>query len=265
MSKKTIAFFGDSFLGNLGGWAEALCKKNNYECVNIGKSGADPIYVFEQWDKFNSSGKTADICIYAHTGPERLYHPEKAAGLTNGVVAAMVNNEMPLFPIENSRRTIKAAHDYYTYLNFGTADTIRSKIIPLGIDKLMKDTNVAFGKIIHIWSFAQYRYNFANNNWTADCSWTLTDTDAGSNILLDLSTLSAVEPGFIPNEKFDSRTNHFSNKANPFMCELMEFTIANTDFASDKKVVVDFRPYVNRDSRWNEYLDAFKKIKRDLA
>jgi hypothetical protein len=263
MDKKTIAFFGDSFLGNLGGWVAVLCKKHDYQCVHIGKSGADPIYVFEQWDKFNRSGQKADICIYAHTGVERLYHPDKAAGLTNGVVEAMVKNEIPLFPIENSRKTIKAAHDYYTYLNFEAADGMRTKIIPLGIDKLMKDTNVAFGKIIHIWSFAQHRYNFSNNNWTADSSWSLSNTVSGSNILLDLSTLSSVEPGF-KHERFDSRVNHFSNRVNPFMCGLMEFAIEQTDFASDKKVVVDFRPYVDRNSQWKDYLDAFEKIKIGL-
>ena len=91
MNKKTIAFFGDSFVGIFQGWVEELCKKNDYECVHIGKPGADPIYAFEQWDKFNSSGQKADICIYAHTGVERLYHPDKDTGITNGIVEAMVN------------------------------------------------------------------------------------------------------------------------------------------------------------------------------
>lgn len=262
MDKKTIAFFGDSFLANYRGWIEELCKKNNYECIHLGKPGADPIYVFEQWDKFNCSGQKADICIYAHTGSERIYHPDSSASLTNGVVAAMIENNIDLPPIENSRKTIKAAHDYYTYLSFGSADTLRSTIIPLGIDKQMKISNVSCGKIIHIWSFAQHRCNFSNDNWTADASWNLINTESGSNILIDLSSLSSVEPCFIKGTRFDSRPNHFSNAANTFMSSLLDFTINKTNFAVDEKAVIDFRPYINRDSKWHDYLISFEKLKK---
>jgi hypothetical protein len=44
----------------------------------------------------------------------------------------------------------------------------------------------------------------------------------------------------------------------------MEFAIEQTDFASDKKTTIDFRPYVTRDSIWGEYLTAFEKIKIGL-
>lgn len=262
MDKKTIAFFGDSFLGKLEGWLKVLCKENNYKCVHIGKPGADPIYVFEQWNNFNRSGQLADICIYAHTGPERIYHPSKHAGLIQGVVESMIENNIDLPPIENSRKTVKAAHDYYTYLSFSSADTLRSTIIPLGIDKQMKISNVSCGKIIHIWSFAQHRCNFSNDNWSADASWSLINTESGSNILIDLSNLSTAEPNFIKDIRFDSRPNHFSNAANTFMSSLLDFTINKTNFAVDEKAVIDFRPYINRDSRWHDYLISFEKLKK---
>jgi hypothetical protein len=82
--------------------------------------------------------------------------------------------------------------------------------------------------------------------------------------LLDLSALSGVEPEFDPADKFDKRPNHFSKSASPFMCDLIGFSISKTDFVLDKKVVVDFRPYVNRDSKWQHYLNAFATIKKDL-
>lgn len=264
MDKTTIAFFGDSFVGKYEGWIEELCKLNNYECVHIGKPGADAIYSFEKWDIFNKSGKKADICIYSHTSSERLYHPDSCFGLTNGVVAAMATNKMELPPIYNSRKTINAAHEYYTYLSFERADSYKAIIIPIGIDKLMVENNVAFGKIIHLWSFAQYKGKFRNGNWPADADWSLINTESGTNVLLDLSSASFAEPGFILPDPYDHRPNHFSNSANKFMCDLLKFAIEKTNFASNTKAVLDFRPYLKIDNTWNGYSSALEKIKRDL-
>jgi hypothetical protein len=265
MNKKTIAFFGDSFLGKCEAWLELLCNENDYECVHIGKPGADPIYVFEQWNNFNNSGEKADICIYAHTGPERIYHPSPIMGLTNGVVDAMINNKIPLPAIENSLQTIKAAHLFYNYLSFESSDNARAIIIPHGIDRVMKQTNKSFKKIIHLWSFAQFRINHRPPSWVADSTWFLVNLESGSNVLLDLSNLSAIEPGFlIKPPGFDPRPCHFSKESWNFIKDIVNLAIEKTDFENNVKTNIDFRPYVNIDSTWNNYVNAFDIIKQQL-
>lgn len=265
MSKKTIAFFGDSFLGKFESWLELLCNENDYECVHVGKPGADTLYVFEQWNNFNNSGKTADICIYAHTGYERIYHPSPILGLTSGVVDAMIKNKLPLPLIENSSQTIKAADLFYKYLSFESSDHVRAIIIPSGIDRVMKQTNKSFKKIIHLWSFAQFRQNHRPPNWVAESTWSLVNLESGSNVLIDLSNLSAIEPGFSPpTAGFDQRPCHFSEKSWNFIKDVVELAIEKTDFENDVKHNLDFRPYVNIDSTWDNYVNAFNIIKHQL-
>lgn len=265
MDKKTIAFFGDSFLGKRESWIELLCEENNYECVHIGKPGADPIYVFEQWNNFNNSESLADICIYAHTGPERVYHPSKHAGLTQRVVESMINNRIPLPSIENSSKTIKAAHYFYSYLRFDSADHVKSTVFPVGIDQIMKQTNKSFKKIIHLWSFAQFRTNHRPQRWLSESTWSLVNLESGSNVLLDLSNLSGVEPGWYdPSVGFDQRPCHFSKESWNFVKDIVELAIEKTDFENNVKTNIDFRPYVNIDSNWQDYLNAFDTIKQQL-
>lgn len=267
MSNKTIAFFGDSFLGKCEGWLELLCKENNYECVHIGKPGADPIYVFEQWNNFNNSDNITDICIYAHTSSERIYHPSSTLSLTTGVVDAMNNNRLPLPLIENSSKIIKAAQYFYSYLSFESADHVKATVFPVGIDQLMKQTNKSFKKIIHLWSFAQFRTNHRTPRWISESNWSLVNLESGSNVLLDLSNLSGVEPGWsndIITTGLDQRPCHFSKVSWSLVKDIVELAIEKTDFENNVKTNIDFRPYINIDSNWNDYVNAFDIIKQQL-
>lgn len=254
--KQTIAFFGDSFVGGELGWIEYLCKYKNYQCVNIGKKGADPIFVIEEWNEFNKSGKTADICIYAHTCTTRLYHPDKEIPFTQGNIEAMFYGYPPTHLPKKHPQVIAAKH-YYDHLDFSSANHMRTKIIPMGVDRLISDTNKSFNKIIHMWSFAPYRYDKDPITDIAETSWGF-DMKSGTNIILDFANLSIVEPGKVP-VKWDQRPNHFSDKAAPFIVDLML-----TAIAQPLGTELDFTPYVTKSSKWEDYVDALKKIKEKL-
>jgi hypothetical protein len=254
--KQTIAFFGDSFVGGYFGWIEDLCEKNNYQCLNIGKMGADPIFVIEEWDKFNNSGQAADVCIYAHTCTTRLYYPDKNIPFTQGNIEAMFHGYPPTHLPKKHPAVIAAKH-YYDHLDFESANRLKTKIIPMGVDRYIEETNKAFKKIIHMWSFAPYRYDKDLKTDVSDSSWGF-DMHSGTNIVLDFANLSIVEPGWV-SAQWDSRPNHFSKKADSFIIDLMLTAIAQTPGTK-----LDFMQYINKSSKWEDYVDALKKIKEQL-
>lgn len=254
---KKIAFFGDSFVGSNDGWISYLCQKDEYECVHIGKPGADPIFVIEEWDKFNNSGQTADICIYAHTCTTRLYYPDKSVPFTQGNIEAMYYGYPPKH-LPKSHPAVIAAKHYYDHLDFGSANTMRTKIVPMGVDQYISQTNKAFKKIIYMWSFAPYRSDKDPKTDIAEPSWGF-DLHYGTNIVLDFANLCLIEPRPVQNVKQDPRPNHFSSKATGFIYDLM-----STAILQPQGTKIDFTPYVNKSSTWNDYVDALKKIKEKL-
>ena len=255
--KKTIAFFGDSFVGATYGWIKEICENYNFISVHIGKPGADPIFIIEEWDRFNNSGRTADVCIYAHTCTDRLYYPDKNIPFTQGNVESMFYGYPPKHLPEKHPAVIAGKH-FYDHLNFDSANRMRAKIFPLGVDRFISETNKAFKKIIHIWSFAPQReYLKDPRAEVAEASWGF-DLSSGTNIILDFANLSIVEPGRVPME-WDDRPNHFSEKASPFIIDLML-----TAIAQPQGTKIDFTPYVSKTSKWDDYIEALKKIKEKL-
>lgn len=246
---KTIAFFGDSFVAKNEGWIEYFCKKENYQVRHIGKTGSDVIYPFEKWLEVNSSKEVIDVCVYCHTSASRLYHPDYDVPLTEGVVEGVHKN---IFTTKYKKESsvMQAAQNYYLYLDFATANEIKSVIIPMGIDRYMKEHNTTFLKIIHLWSFAPNRYG---QKETKNVHWPF-ELVSGVNVKLDLSNLSSVEPGKIK-EDFDSRPLHFSPFAYTFMSDLLSLAIN-----SDEKPVIDFS-FLSEDSRWDDYQEVLEKYK----
>ncbi len=254
--KQTIAFFGDSFVGSNSGWIKEFCENHNFINVHTGKSGADPIFAIEEWDKFNNSGQSADVCIYAHTCTDRLYYPDKSVPFTQGNIEAMFHGYPPKH-LPKSHPAVIAAKHYYDHLNFGSANLMRAKIFPLGIDSFISETNKAFGKIVHMWSFAPERNVKDPRAEVSEVSWGF-DMHSGTNIVLDFANLSIVEPGRVP-MKWDDRPNHFSKKASTFLIDLML-----TAIAQPQGTKIDFSTYVSKTSKWEDYVDALKKIKEQL-
>ena len=84
--------------------------------------------------------------------------------------------------------------------------------------------------------------------------------------MLDLSNLSGVEPRW--SEKtaagFDQRPCHFSKESWNFIKSIVELAIEKTDFENNVKTNIDFRPYINIDSKWDDYVTAFDIIKQQL-
>ena len=257
---KTVAFFGDSFVGKYEGWLKFFCENYNYECLHVGKPGADPIYSFEKWKTFNENFQgSVDICVYAHTEPSRLYHPDSNIGITAGVAADPPKLHRKL--IDNDYEYLKAASDYFKYLVFGNAESLKSILYPMGIDRYIEDNNRVFKKIIHLWSFAPIRkYKPDLKGWAAESSWPF-QMKTGMNIILDLTNLSASEPGYIAENKFDHRPLHFSLEYSWLLPEIINTAIKN--YADG--ACLDFQPYVNEYSAWKDYIEAYNKIKKDLS
>lgn len=257
MKKQTIAFFGDSFVGANFGWVRELSETYKFVNVHIGKPGADPIFVIEEWDKFNNSGQTADVCIYAHTCTDRLYYPDKNIPFTQGNVEEMFYGYSSKHLSKKHPAVIAAKH-YFDHLNFVSANRMRAKIFPIGVDQYISETNKAFKKIIHMWSFAPQREDIRDPRAdVSEVSWGF-DMHSGTNIVLDFANLSIVEPGRVP-MKWDDRPNHFSAKASPFIIDLML-----TAIAQPQGTKIDFTPYVSKASKWEDYVEAFRKIKEKL-
>lgn len=248
---KTVAFFGDSFVAKHEGWIEYFCRHEDYKTVHVGKTGGDPIYAFERWIDFNNKNKVVDLCVYAHTSVSRLYHPDPDVPLTEGVVEGVLADE---FKTKFTKKdiTIKAAADYYLHLDNTKANHLKSLIVPMGIDRYIKENNTTFVKIIHLWSFSPYM-----NIMTKDCPvdvWPFEMT-SGTNIKLDLQKLSMVEPGYI-DEKFDSRPLHFSPFAYKFMTDLIKVAIKADDATS-----LDFKHLSKR--KWREYEEVLENYKKE--
>jgi hypothetical protein len=252
---KQIAFFGDSFVAHNEGWIEYFCQRNNYECVHTGKTGADPIFTIEDWIAVNNKKELIDVCIYAHTSASRLYHPDRSVPLTEGVVAGIIDGSFKSVITKNSP-LVTAAQSYYLNLDYQSANEIKSTIIPLGVDRYIQENNTTFMKVIHLWSFAPSRvFDKRLNSHTV--SWPFT-MESGTNVLLDLLSLSNVEPGFVEHV-FDSRTLHFSPDAYEFFNDLMKASIATTSRE------IDFRKYVTPNSTWDNYVDALAQIKKEIT
>lgn len=255
--KKTIAFFGDSYVAKWpGSWMEHICEKNNYECLHLGKLGADPYFVLESWLKFNDSGQRADICVYAHTEVGRIYHPSQHVPLTWGCISATVNKKMSMII---DQKAVQAAYDFLTHFSFVEEYNIKSQIIPRGIDRYIAEKNRAFDKIIHLWSFAPARPNKEFHNSPADSTWGF-EMNSGVNVMLDLSNITRVEPGYpedIGNRK-DPRANHFSPLAFDFLNDIVTFAASvpnGTQLGPGKTL--------DRNSKWHDYLVAWEQIKKE--
>lgn len=246
---KTVAFFGDSFVAKYEGWIEYFCRHEEYKTVHVGKNGGDPIYAFERWVDFNNKSKVVDLCIYAHTSVSRLYHPDADVPLNEGVVEGVLRNEFKT-KLDEKDVIFKAAADYYLHLDNTKANWFKSIIVPMGIDRYIRENNTTFVKIIHLWSFAPFL-----NNMTKDCelnAWPFEMT-SGVNIKLDLHKLSCVEPGYIE-EKFDTRPLHFSPLAYNFMANLIRVAIKAEDGTA-----LDFKHFTKR--KWREYENVLENYK----
>lgn len=246
--KKRIAFFGDSFCGGFEGWVESFCKKKDFECVHIGKKGADPYYVIKSWVDFNQNNNNIDYCIYFHTEGSRIYHPSRDYGLTTGVVEGVFNGTYN-HNLSKEDPVLIAAKAFNDHLNFPEINDIKNIVCSAGADQLIKQTNKAFSKIVHFWSFAPIR---RGGGVVRDVEWTVPIT-SGTNVILDMCNLSSVEPGYTPH-LFDQRALHFSKEAEPFLFDLVD-TAINVDGE------IDFRPYITKKSKWTDYINAFEKIK----
>lgn len=260
--QKTVAFFGDSYVAKYHeSWLQHFCIKNNLKYVHLGKLGADPYYVLESWEKINDSGQQIDFCIYAHTEVGRIYHPSYDVPLTWGCVNSALNNEITM---DIDRKTLQAVFDFMSNFSYPQEYNLKSKIIPRGIDRFLAEKNKAFGKIIHIWSFAPIRANLEAHNTPADSEWGF-EMNSGTNIMMDLSNLTRIEPGY-PNEKFDKpgyagidlRKGHFSPLAFDFLTDVLTFAIGLQNGTQ-----VRLPEYINRHSTWNDYLNAWEQVKRE--
>lgn len=256
---KTVAFFGDSFVGKYEGWVQTFCENYQYNCLHVGKPGADPLYVFEKWKLFNETyNNDVDICIYAHTEPTRLYHPDADMGITAGVVSHHPKFLSKL--TDDNYEYLKAASSYFKHLVFGNVESLKSIIFPLGIDRYIEDNNRVFKKIIHLWSFAPVRtYKNDLKGWTAKSSWPFS-MKTGMNIILDMTNLSASDPEYIVENKFDHRPLHFSLNYSWLVPEIIQTAIENYTEGGN----LDFRSYVDEYSTWNNYIEAYNNIKKDL-
>lgn len=258
MINKTVAFFGDSFVGNFEGWIKHFCVNYNYTCLHTGKPGADPVYSFEKWKYFNETYQDqVDFCVYAHTEPNRLYHPEPDMGITSGTAAdppKLINKIT-----DPNYSYWKAACQYYKHLVFPQAEDLKALLFPMAIDRYLEENNRVFKKIIHIWSFAPIRRYAGKSGWTAISSWPF-DMKSGMNIILDLSNLSAAEPGYRMERQFDHRPLHFSLEYSWFVPEILNTAITYYD----KNGSMDFRPLVDENSTWDDYIKAHKIIKGNL-
>jgi len=261
---KNIAFFGDSFVGDYAGWIKEFCTENNYRCIHLGKPGSDNIYPFEKWKKFNEThNQHVDVCVYAHTECFRIYNRHSQVGINFLTAFDDVSSEW----VSNgyvSKDYLNAVRDYFKFvLDTNDAD-MRSILIPLGIDRYMNEYNKVFEKIIHIWSFAPNRIYPENNNgsMTVACesTWHITNMLSGANIILDLSNLAAVDPDINIVNGRCQRPLHFSSTVSPFVSEIIKTAV----LYYKKDLVIDFRPYVDQNSVYNDYLNALKKIKQGL-
>jgi hypothetical protein len=253
---KTIAFFGDSFVGQYQGWIEYFCRKYSYKCLSVGKPGADPVYSFLKWKKFNETyDGIVDICIYAHTASDRLFHPDAHMPLVNNVVNDPKKYLRTYSRLSRDEKlTLNAAKQYYNYLSFPEADSIKSIIYPLGIDRFMKENNKVFKKIIHLWSFSLFSKNRRDLN---KIEWPL-KICSGMDVRLDLTNLSVLEPGN-KNEKWineDTRPLHFSLESNDFIVDII-----NTAIEKYERQVLDFNLYTDKNSSWEDYVLALEKLK----
>jgi hypothetical protein len=255
---KTIAFFGDSFVGKYEGWVKHFCLTYDYECLHIGKPGADPVYPFEKWKTFNETYEgEVDVCVYAHTEPSRLYHPSETMGITSGVASDPPKLFRKL--VDKDYFYFKAAADYFKHLVFGNAEMLKSILFPMGIDRYIEENNRVFKKIIHIWSFApERRYREGLTGWSAVTAWPF-DMRTGMNVILDLSNLSAAEPNYVI-EQWDHRPLHFSHEYSHFVPEIIDTAINHYKDGGS----LDFRPLVNEFSTWDDYVTAYNILKRKL-
>lgn len=259
MVNKKVAFFGDSFVGKYEGWLKHFCVNFNYDCIHTGKPGSDPIYAFEKWKEFNETYEgTVDVCVYAHTEPSRLYHPDPDMGITSGVAADPPKLVRKI--TDKDYEYFKAASGYFRHLIFSNAEILKSILFPMAIDRYIEEHNRVFKKIIHIWSFAPERkYKEGLVGWTAVSTWPF-DMRSGMNVILDLTNLSAAEPGYQPKLKFDHRPLHFSIEHSWFPAEIVNTAITYYDQVKS----LDYRPFVNEYSTWDDYIAAHNKLKRNL-
>jgi hypothetical protein len=249
---KTVAFFGDSFVGKKEGWIEYFSLHNDYQIEHIGKTGGDYIYALEKWDRVNRNQKLIDLCVYAHTHTSRLYHPDPLVPLTSGVVAGMLEGKFRDSKLDKNDPVIQAAMNYYLYLDFPSAASIRNTALIMGADRFIKENNVSFVKIIHLWSFAPHRVN-NDEVLQQEVGWPF-EMHTGVNVKLDLCNLSRVEPGFV-DEEFDPRPLHFSPFAYQFMSDLI--MVASK---ADDGTVIDFS-HVSTKSKWRDYVDILETYK----
>jgi hypothetical protein len=244
---KSIAFFGDSFVAKKEGWIDYMARHHDYNVEHLGKTGGDYIYSLEKWIEFNKSQKLVDVCVIAHTHTSRLYHPDPDVPLTSGVVAGMIDGTFADSKLNKNDPLVRAAMDYYLYLDFPSAAIIRNDVLIMGADRYIKENNTSFIKMIHLWSFAPRRDN-KDSSLPQEVSWPF-EMMSGVNVKLDLCNLSCVEPGFI-DEKFDTRPLHFSPFAYQFMTDLI--TVAAK---AEDGTVIDFSHLPTR-SKWKDYVEV---------
>lgn len=275
---KKIAFFGDSFATFYAGWIKSLTQEMNLVLTQLGKPGNDQLHAFERWQALHDNFPTEiDYCVYFHTEANRPYCPNIATGLTAGILinAIQDNNDIPHeimyhfnFNVEEAMKFMKAHYDYMLYARDPNEANLKSMLIPMAIDRYMKERNTRFKKILHMWSFAPMRETSGpGRGWSSARSTWPFNIESGSNVMLDMSTLSYLDPTLTAEDRDniekgqfrDYRPNHFGDGANWFVHNIVKYMLEQ-----EGNVVVDFSPHINPDSVWTDYTNAWKTIKSEL-
>lgn len=255
---KTIAFFGDSFVGQYIGWLEYFCEVFEYQCLSVGKPGGDFIYSFMKWKEMNETHQEkVDVCVFAHTEGSRLFHPDKDIAITFAIAndhekVVNLRQEKQISSLE--KKQLNAAQSYYEYLYFREADNIKNILYPLGIDRFMKENNKTFKKIIHLWSFSpiqpgSFEDRLGKSRWPFSIQ-------SGMNVKLCLKSLSELDP-FNKFEEWDQRPLHFSIEHNQFISDILY-----TGIEKYQKKELNFEHYVGKNPTWQNYCKALEKIKK---
>ena len=155
---KTIGFFGDSYCAInddssrfnedyswLTTYISLVSKKYDLEVVNLGKPGSS-IYdcLLLQFGPFLKRNMLPDICVFAWTDPNRLFH--RTIRNINFGTTKMSNH------LENEWQ---AASQYYKYLHDNEVAELQYLSVLRYYDDTVFSNLVDKTKIIHIWGFGK--------------------------------------------------------------------------------------------------------------
>jgi|TARA_B110000908_G_C10076723_1_gene367656 hypothetical protein len=201
-----LGFFGDSFCSNIQNdhsiennyqtYIQKLAQRYNATIDNVGVGGSSVWdLVLLQWD----ATALPDVCIFAWTGHERLFHRD----CRYVTPSAIDNNYLP-------QNLISPTKDYYTHFYDEEKHNLEYQSLLFYFDNkvLSKYPNTKF---IHLWSFDDdYLHRWGN----------------GVEIRPALETISIRELGKFSN--LDKRANHIAGEHdNQLVCDSISVAIDN--------------------------------------